>query len=114
MKDYDTPYTNQDQAPVEWTTVTIDHDTHEKTGHSIYAPKGLNDIQWPMFDWLWVMTEEGDVHLSRDQGKTWQKQNWLGRSWLWLVMFYYRLRVRVKYGFRKPMKYISYRLKEWD
>ena len=41
----------------EWTEITV-------------GKEAISDISWPMYDWLWVLTKDGEYWLSKDQGES--------------------------------------------
>lgn len=42
----------------------------------------IENIQWPLYDYVWVVDSKGDRYLSRDQGETWIRIGSL--HWYWL------------------------------
>ena len=47
------------KSDIEWTEALL-----EKPGV---------ETRWPMYDWLWVLTENGEYWLSKDQGASFVK-----------------------------------------
>ncbi len=58
----------------------------------------VDDVLWIVHDYLWV-TVEAEIYLSRDQGETFKKANWLTFAFIntkHLLVRLYRKLKRVK------------------
>ena len=67
------------KAEVKWVDITW-----AKLGVSPQEGELLKKVDWPIYDYLWVLSSRGDFYLSRDQGETFNKVGWL-RYWLWTL-----------------------------